>query len=104
MLKIFWSELRNRKLDGFKFLRHHAIIYENNNHDFFFFAPDFYCSKYKLAIELDGKIHDYMKEKDYRRELILKEKGIRVLRFMNEELSDIEKVKNRIKEFLLTHP
>lgn len=53
------DELRNRKLDGHKFLRHHAIIYENNKHNFFFFAPDFYCAEYKLAVELDGKIHDY---------------------------------------------
>jgi very-short-patch-repair endonuclease len=100
---ILWDELRNRKFGGIKFLRQHAIIYENTNNKFFFFVPDFYCPEYKLAIELDGKIHDFTKEKDYNRELILKEKGIRVLRFKNKEVEDIEKMKNKIRKHL-THP
>lgn len=102
--KILWNELRNRKLDGIKFLRQHAIIYEFNKSDFFFFIPDFYCAEHKLVIELDGKIHDFTKEKDYKREMILYEKGIRILRFKNEEIQDFEKIKERIKEFILTHP
>lgn len=94
---ILWNELRNRKLDGIKFLRQHAIIYEFNKREFFFFIPDFYSAEHKLVIELDGKIHDYTKEKDCRREMILKEKGIRILRFKNEEVKNIEKVKEKIR-------
>jgi very-short-patch-repair endonuclease len=91
-----WQELRNRKLKGIKFLRQHAIIYENSNNDFFFFVPDFYCTAYKLAIELDGKIHDYQVEHDKNREMILKNKGIKVYRIKNEELNNIENVKEKI--------
>jgi very-short-patch-repair endonuclease len=91
-----WHELRNRKLKGIKFLRQHAIIYENSNNDFFFFVPDFYCAAYKLAIELDGKIHDYQVEHDKNREMILKGKSIKTLRIKNEELKNIENVKEKI--------
>lgn len=94
--KILWKELRNRKLDGIKFLRQHAIIHEYSKSDYYFFVPDFYCSEYKLAIELDGKAHDFTKEKDYRRDMILQEKGIKVLRFKNEEVKDIEKLKKKL--------
>jgi very-short-patch-repair endonuclease len=100
---ILWNELRNRKLNGDKFLRQYAIIYAFRKSEYFFFVPDFYCAEYKLAIELDGKIHDFTKVKDYNRDLILKEKGIKVIRFKNEEVKDIEKLKNKIKKYL-THP
>jgi very-short-patch-repair endonuclease len=101
---ILWNELRNRKLEGIKFLRQYAIIYKNVNNNFFFFVPDFYCAEYKLVIELDGKIHNFTKEKDYNRDLILKEKGLRILRFKNEEINNIDKVKSTIREYILTHP
>ncbi|MDK2977710.1 MAG: hypothetical protein PWP52_424, partial [Bacteroidales bacterium] len=32
-------------------------IYESVGKEHFFYVPDFYCEKEKLAIELDGKIH-----------------------------------------------
>jgi very-short-patch-repair endonuclease len=94
--QMIWQELRNRKLKGIKFLRQHAIIYENSNNDFFFFVPDFYCAAYKLAVELDGKIHDYQVEHDKNREMILKGKSIKIVRINNEELKNIENVKEKI--------
>ena len=63
---------------------------------FSFFVPDFYCAQYKLAIEIDGKIHDYQVEQDKNREMILKDKGIKVLRIKNEEINNIEVVKGKI--------
>ena len=97
---LLWKEIRNRKLKGRKFLRQHPIIYDANRdkNDFFFFIPDFYCASEKLIIELDGPIHDFQKEKDYRRELILTSHDLRMLRIRNEELGNIEKVKRRITE------
>ena len=97
---LLWKEIRNRKLKGRKFLRQHPIIYDANRdkNDFFFFIPDFYCASEKLIIELDGPIHDFQKEKDYRREFILTSHDLRMLRIRNEELSNIEKVKRRITE------
>ena len=94
--KQLWEIIRNRKLQGKKFLRQHAIIYENIKNDFSFFIPDFYCSELKLAIELDGEIHKFQKEKDHNRELILNAKGLTVLRINNEELDTIERVKEKI--------
>ncbi len=94
--QLLWQELRNRKFKGIKFLRQHSIIYENISNDFFFFVPDFYCAQYKLAIEIDGKIHDYQVEQDKNREMILKDKGIKVLRIKNEEINNIEVVKGKI--------
>ena len=49
---------------------------------------DFYCSKAKLAIELDGSQH-YEPEnlkKEQERTLFLEKNGIYVLRFQNEEI------------------
>jgi very-short-patch-repair endonuclease len=89
-----WQEIRHQKLLGRKFLRQHPIIYDSNRiqNEYFFFIPDFYCASEKLIIELDGRIHDFQKERDYGRDLILKNLGLRVLRFKNEELEDINKV------------
>lgn len=99
--KTLWYELRNRKLDGIKFLRQHPIIYDKNENDLFFYVPDFYCSQYKIAIELDGKIHEFQKNKDINRDLILKSLGIKTIRLKNEEIKDIEKIKYKIRKLLL---
>ena len=92
-----WKYLRKKQLDGRRFLRQHAIIYDSNVDEHFFYVPDFYCFKENLAIELDGKIHLYQKEKDKNRDEILNDLGINVLRFKNEELENIENVLARIK-------
>ena len=49
-----------------------------------------------LVVELDGKIHDFQKEKDYQRDLIIKGMGLEVLRIKNEELKNMKKVKEKI--------
>ena len=47
---------------------------------------DFYCHKAGLVIELDGDIHDLQQEEDARREKVLRELGLQVVRFRNEEV------------------
>jgi len=95
--KILWQELRNKKLNDCKFLRQHPIIYGNDhNGKILFFIADFYCHKHKLIIELDGKIHENQKEYDANRDIILKNLGFRTLRLKNEELKNIDNVKNKI--------
>ena len=96
-----WNYLRRKQLDGRKFLRQHAIIYDSAGDEHFFYVPDFYCFKENLAIELDGKMHRFTKAKDKRRDDILQDLGITVLRFKNEELDDIEKVLLRIRQEFL---
>ena len=84
-------------MDGKKFNRYHPIFYESNNNEHFFFVADFFCHESKLIIELDGPVHDFQKERDDERDLTLQELGIKVLHIHNEELADMEKVMNRIK-------
>ncbi|MDO8753345.1 MAG: DUF559 domain-containing protein [Anaerolineales bacterium] len=47
---------------------------------------DFYCHKAALVVEVDGDIHDLQQEEDARREKILSELGLRIVRFGNEEV------------------
>ena len=99
---ILWQQLRNRKFRGLKFLRQHPIIYERLNYKPLFFITDFYCAEKKLVIELDGKIHDFQKQKDQERENILKDMGLYILRIKNEEISsDIIEVLQKIKQFIV---
>ena len=97
-----WRYIRKKQLEGRKFLRQHAIIYDSAGDEHFFYVPDFFCYKENLALELDGKIHLYRKAEDNRRDEILSELGINVLRIKNEELENIDnvllKIKNEFRE------
>ncbi len=97
--KLLWRELRNRKLRGIKFFRQHPLIYEEDRKILHFFIADFYSSELKLVVELDGKIHDYQKDYDRERDLIIRNLGLQVLRFKNEELANIDDLKSRILNF-----
>lgn len=84
--KIMWEKLNRKQLMGYKFRRQHPIDS---------FIADFYCHAAKLVIEVDGKIHESseQKEHDSGRDFQLKELGLNILRFSNEEvINDIEKV------------
>jgi very-short-patch-repair endonuclease len=50
------------------------------------FIVDFYCHKAVLVIEVDGDTYDLQQEEDARREKVLRELGLRVVRFGNEEV------------------
>ena len=79
--KVLWQQLRNRKLEGLKFRRQHPVS---------IFILDFYCHEKKLAIEVDGGIHqsEDQQEWDENRTFELNELGITVLRFKNEKVID----------------
>jgi very-short-patch-repair endonuclease len=63
------------------------------------FIVDFYCHKAALVIEVDGDIHDLQQEEDARREKVLREMGLRVVRFGNEEvMKNLSAVVGKIKE------
>ena len=85
-----WNELRDRRLDGYKFRRQHPIKR---------FIADFYCHEAKLVVEVDGEIHNEESNKEYDegRTYELAEYSIRVIRFTNWEiLNSINMVLNRI--------
>ena len=98
--KILWAKLRNRKFKGLKFLRQHPIIYDTINYKPLYFIADFYCAEKKLVIELDGKIHDFQKDYDERRDEILRNAGLKVLRFKNAELDNVSLVFQKIEDFI----
>ena len=77
--KILWEKLKNRKFDGYKFRRQHPIDS---------FIVDFYCHKLRLAIEVDGKIHQKQKEYDKGRTAELNRYEIAVIRFTNEQIEE----------------
>ena len=77
--KILWKKLKNRKFDGYKFRRQHPIDS---------FIVDFYCHKLRLAIEVDGKIHQKQKEYDKGRTAELNRYEIAVIRFTNEQIEE----------------
>ena len=90
--KILWEELRANKL-GVHFRRQQVIQG---------FIVDFYCHKAGLVIEVDGDIHDLQKEEDERREKVLSELGLRVVRFGNDEVvKNLSAVVGKIKEAIL---
>jgi len=89
---ILWKEVRGKKFFGLKFLRQYPIKYIINNKKKYFIV-DFYCSIYRLAIEVDGRIHLNSLEQDRIRDEILRNMGYNIVRFKNEEIDrDVEKV------------
>lgn len=81
----FWERVRDRRFLGLKFYRQHPFFFGVADHDTFAIA-DFYCDQVKLAVEIDGKIHDDQKEKDAVRTEIINCFGVNVVRFTNEEI------------------
>jgi len=65
------------------------------------FIVDLYCHKAALVIEVDGDIHDLQQEEDARREKVLSEMGLRIVRFRNEEvMKDLSAVVGRIRKIV----
>ncbi len=96
-----WTYLRKRQLEGARFNRQFPIVYDKDESDWKFYIADFYCHEHKLCVELDGIIHDLTKERDRYRDMVINAVGISVLRIKNEELADMEKVLDKIREYLI---
>ena len=47
---------------------------------------DFYCRSLKLAIEIDGDIHEIHAKNDAQRDASLSKQGIRTMRFSNRQV------------------
>ncbi|MBU2444500.1 MAG: endonuclease domain-containing protein [Bacteroidetes bacterium] len=96
--KLLWSYLRKRQMKV-RFLRQYSV--DN-------YVIDFYCPRLKLAVEIDGDIHDLPEQKEYdiERQKYLEGFGIKFIRIKNEELFDnpnkaFEKIENEIKKTLM---
>jgi very-short-patch-repair endonuclease len=78
---ILWGYLKAKQMHGFDFHRQKPI--DN-------YIVDFICCELYLAIELDGYTHllEETAERDRIKEQQLKEYGIRLIRFWDEEIYD----------------
>jgi adenine-specific DNA-methyltransferase len=74
---LLWKMLRNRRIASAKFRRQHPI----GN-----FILDFYCPEKKLCVELDGGQHVEAMNYDKQCDAWLNARGIRVLRFWNDQV------------------
>lgn len=98
--KIFWERVRNRKFLGLKFRRQHPLLVDDDGRETFLVA-DFYCHEKRLDIELDGGIHKSQKKRDDEREELMRENGLRVVRFRNEEVEEnIEFVLKKLEMYI----
>jgi very-short-patch-repair endonuclease len=91
---ILWQALRGKKIKDLRFKRQYSIDC---------YVIDFYCPAKKLAIEIDGEIHNKseVKNNDENREGYLKQFGITFLRFKNQEVEkELKKVLFRINKYL----
>jgi len=64
---------------------------------------DFYCPKLKLAVEIDGDVHDlpFQKEKDAKRQEYLEKYKIKFVRLKNEEfLGNPDKAFKKIEDMI----
>jgi very-short-patch-repair endonuclease len=92
---LLWSHLRGSQL-GVRFRRQHPL----GRH-----ILDFYCVQARLAVEVDGGVHDSAACVDADRSAALEATGTRVLRVRNAEvLTDIQSVLRTIRSALPGHP
>ena len=98
--EILWDYLRTKPL-GFKFRRQHP---------FASYILDFYCHRLKLAIEVDGSIHqkEDVKENDEIRQRQLEEEGLSFIRFTNDQIilrleGVIQQIESYLQRRLMTH-
>ena len=88
--KILWEKVRHNRLNGLQFRRQQVIDG---------YIADFYCHAKALIVELDGDIHDEQKDHDSERDEHLIVRGLRVLRFTNNEIKvNLETVLQKLRE------
>ena len=76
-----WNLLRNRKFNGYKFVRQYPIGD---------YIVDFACRKKKIIIELDGGQHNTPEiiEYDKNRSKYIEQKGYKILRVWNNDIDN----------------
>ena len=74
---LLWQAIRGRQLDGRKFRRQVPIGS---------YVVDFYCAAERLAIEVDGPVHEIRQDSDRHRQESIEALGIRFVRLKNDEI------------------
>ena len=76
--RLLWESLRHNQLEGWHFRRQQVIDG---------FIVDFYCHRKGLVVEVDGGIHHQHPNYDMERDRLMCQRGLRVLRFANDEVT-----------------
>ena len=87
---ILWQCLRGKNLNGFKFYRQYSIGP---------YIVDFYCPRYRLAIEIDGSHHKEEEtiKYDEERDNYFKSINVYTVRFWNDDIrSNLEATLSQI--------
>jgi len=95
---LLWAALRGRRLDGIRFRRQHP---EGP------YILDFYCEEARLAVEVDGAVHEHPDQQahDARRTEWLGLRGIAVYRIAARDvLGDLEGVLTSIRQRVRRKP
>ena len=96
---ILWRMLKGKQIAGLKFRCQHSVGP---------YVLDFYCPQIKLAIELDGEVHNRQQDYDEQRSYFLNRvDDIEVLRFENRTVaceSGTDNMGDRGEVFFLPPP
>jgi very-short-patch-repair endonuclease len=85
---MLWQRLRRKVVGGIRFRRQHVIAG---------YVVDFYCPALRLALEVDGGVHQKHHDRDERRTVHLSRLGVTVLRIANARvLSDLAGVVQQV--------
>jgi very-short-patch-repair endonuclease len=91
---VFWKEVRNKSFWNIDFDRQRII----GN-----YIVDFYVKTLGLVIEIDGEIHNFQEDYDEKRELFLKNLGLRIFRISTTKMKyDTENVMKDLEQFIVS--
>jgi very-short-patch-repair endonuclease len=94
--QILWGALRGGRLAGLKFRRQHPMGR---------FVLDFYCPEIRLAVEVDGDVHDAIHVADDERQTILESMGIRFVRLLARLVDDdLQSALLKVERAAFRHP
>jgi very-short-patch-repair endonuclease len=89
---LLWKQLKGKQLCGYDFDRQRPLGGR---------IVDFYCKDLMLAVDVDGSVHDFTREKDEARHREIEALGVTLLRFWNYDVkNDIRSVLKRIEVWI----
>ena len=76
---LLWMQIKGRQIKGYKFTRQKPV----GN-----YIVDFYCSRLRLAIEIDGISHENKFKGDKIRQREIEKQGVKFLRFYDSDIKN----------------
>ncbi len=91
---VFWKEVRNKSFWNIDFDRKRIIVN---------YIVDFYVKALGLVIEIDGEIHNFQEDYDEKRELFLKNLGLKIFIISTTKMKyDTENVMKDLEQFIIS--